>query len=217
MPQTRGEVKVEDIAKSLFAYADGKTITNLTSIFNQAAMADGNADLTQIEFETAIKSDGFKQVVEEHTKSMNETMEKAKDPSCQKAIASPNSDETSGTPRDHVVAEKGEWFANEIWDPMKRLADEALQYMQENNGTLEKFSFTGFPHGVRILQVVPAMNYSNSANDTMSIVDGQPQVTRHVDCVQALVIFEHCGETYKIFSDQVADDATPWRNPSFNE
>ena len=212
LKKTNAEINVHDIAKSLFAYVDGETINNLTSIFTQAAMADGKNDLSEAEFEQAINSNEFKQTLEKHTEKMNEMLHKAKDPSV------PNGPhENTGTPRDHVVAEKGEWFANEIWDPMKKLADEALKYMEENNGTLEKFTFAGFPHGVKLISVAPAMNFSNTSNDTVSIIDGQPQVTRRADSVQALVIFEFGGEMYKIASDSTAENLEPWGNPSYND
>lgn len=212
LKKTNAEINAQDIAKSLFAYSDRETINNLTSIFTQAAMADGKNDLSEAEFEQAINSNEFKQTFEKHTEKMNETLRKAKDPSV------PNGPhENTGTPRDHVVAEKGEWFANEIWDPMKKLADEALKYMQENNGTLEKFTFAGFPHGVRLINLAPSISYLDDSNDTFSIIDGRPDVTRHADSAQALVVFEFQGETYKVFSDGVAENLEPWGNPSYNE
>ena len=220
LKKANAEINAQDIAKNLFAYADGAMIKNLTSIFNQAAMSDGNNNLSEAEFEEAIASESFKQVVENHTKRMNEIVYKARDLENEPKpidMDNPEVSSTPGTPRDSVVAEKGEWFANEIWDPMKNLANEALKYMQENNGTLEKFNFTGFPHGVRLMSVAPCTSFLNASNDTMTIVNGQPQVTRHADSMQAMVIFEFQGETYKLFSDEVAENLEPWGNPSYNE
>ena len=218
-----GEITAQDVAKKILG---GYEVGRLTSIFEKAANSDGNASLSEFEFEQAISTAEFLDIVRENTRKQQELFMKAKDPSQpdptrpQRKADAHEVDEveqTPGTPRDHVVAEKGEFFANEIWDPMKKLADEALKYMQEHNGTTEGFTFSGFPHGVKLLQLAPSMSYMNASNDTVSIKDGQPQTTRNVDSVQAIVIFEYQGETYRLFSDQSVDDATPWGNPSYNE
>ena len=222
--QEHGTVKAEDVAKKILWLADKTTVENLTSIFNQAAKQDGNNDLSEAEFEQAINSEDFQELVKEYCDKLSAKTLQAKDLESdmyfgiQKDMDNVKTEISSpGTPRDHVVAEKGEWFANEIWDPMKKLADEALKYMQENNGTLEKFSFTGFPKGVILINLGPSISYSDDSNDIFSIKDGRPDVTRHADSVQARVVFEFQGETYKVLSDGVAENLEPWGNPSYNE
>lgn len=100
---------------------------------------------------------------------------------------------------------------------MKHLADEALRFMEANNGQLENFTISGFPQGVKILYLGPSVSYIDDSNDTMTVVDGQPQVTRNADVAQALVVFEYQGEEYKLFSDHSTNNLQPWGNPSYIE
>ena len=67
------------------------------------------------------------------------------------------------------------------------------------------------------MEVYPIVNYSSASNDTMSVKDGQAQVTRRADSAQALVIFEYQGEKYKLFSDESTNNLEFLNNPSYNE
>ena len=205
----KGSISVNDIANRILG---GQETAKLTSIFSNYANLDGNANLSEAEFEKAISTEEFLQIVKENTVRRSQHFQEAKDLSMQT-----DRTELPGTPRDKVVEEKGEYFANEIYDPMKDLANKALKYMQEHNGSTEGFSFTGFPIGVKLLEVSPIMHYSNVSNDTMSIKDGQYKITRHSDSAQAFVIFEYQGEKYKIFSEQSTENLQPWNNPSYTE
>ncbi len=202
-------ISVNDIANRILG---GQEKTKLVSIFNQYANQDGDANLSEAEFQQAISTEEFLAIVKENTQKRNQLIYEAKDLSMSKG-----GPDLPGTPRDKVVEEEGEYFANEVYDPMQELANQALKYMQEHNGSTEGFSFTGFPHGVKLLELVPIMNYTNDSNDTMSIKDGQSRVTRHSDSAQAFVIFEYQGEKYKIFSEQSVENLQPWNNPSYTE
>lgn len=210
-----GNVDIQQLARSLFMFSDASTIDKAVSIFNKAAMSDGKAELLQEEFMNAVKSAEFIELLQNHSKKLQNYWLEAKNPSEPKRMPD-GSVSLAGTPRDNVVANEGEWFANKIWDPMTRLAEEALEYMKNNHGSIEKFSFTGMPFGVTLISVSPAINYMNADNDVMSIVDGQPQVTRHADFVQAEVLFEFNGQPYRILSS-CTDDLEPFGNPSYNE
>lgn len=213
-----GVVNANDVAKKILG---GYNASALTSIFTQAAMSDGNSELSESEFVTAISSDNFKKIVEQQVSEKMKLINEAQDLSENKPIDATNtkSEEllSPGTPRDHLVAEKGEEFVKEVWEPMQELANQALKYMEENNGNLEKFSFTGFPRGVKILAIEPSIYYSDTSNDTMSIVDGSPQITRQPDFAQAVIIFEYQGEKYKLASSLSTNNLAPWGNPSYNE
>jgi len=95
-------------------------------------------------------------------------------------------------------------------------ANELLNYTKENDGKTEGFEFTGFPHGVKILNFGAMTDYTDSSNDVLKIENGEATVTRYGDSMQAVLLYEYNGKQYRICS-QSTDDLTPWGNPTLEE
>lgn len=220
-----GKTTVNELMKdSVFNMLDQSTIDKTKSIYQKYAQQDGDDVLSPQEYAEASNSKEMVELIEEVQPKIDEYV-KAKQAENEKRneeiqksfieaknlknLCLPRDAKTSegpDSPRDAVVVEYGEWFANEVYDPMVRMADEALEYMENNAGLLENFSFKGIPFGVKILHVGSSTSYDDNSNDVMSIVEGKPQVSRYPDSVQALVLFEFQGKKYTILSDKSSNN-----------
>ena len=189
-----GSIKVDDITRGITCRKE-----ELKSIFDQYAMLDGNNELSESEFEQAINTEEFLNIVIANTQYKLQLFQDAQNPSVG------NGREGYTKPRDLVVAEKGEQFAEQIWDPMNNLANEALAYLQEH-GNIEGFSFTGFPLGVTLIDITIVADHSDVSNDTMTFKDGQAQVVRNADSARVAIVFKHENTTYELHSNNSIND-----------
>ena len=105
------------------------------------------------------------------------------------------------TPEEAIAREYGVEFQQEVWSPMHEFANKALDYMLSNAGSLEGFSFKGFPLGVTDVKTEMVENYSNRANDRYDFFNGKGTVTRQVDFRQAKITFTFEGKTFELYSD----------------
>ena len=96
--QQKGEVKANDVANRMARNLDATTASKLTSIFTQAAMTDGNMDLSEAEFEQIINNTEFQQIMQDSAKKQIDLINNATDPSM---LHGP--EDQPMTPRDQVV------------------------------------------------------------------------------------------------------------------
>ena len=220
-----GKTTVDELVSGSVFGQDPVLRDRAVSIFQTYAKKDGDYVLSEERYAEALNSEEYREfiykvnprieeIVEEN-KKRNEEIQKG----FEEATNLHNSEvqkevgvEDTGTPRDHIAAAYGESFANEVYDPMKKMANEALEFMENNSGSLEGFAFTGMPFGVKIIQITPCVNYDDNSNDVMTISNGKPQVLRHVDNVRALVLFEFNGKKYTIDSEQASQDIENFGN-----
>ena len=220
-----GKTTVDELVSGSVFGQDPVLRDRAVSIFQTYAKKDGDYVLSEERYAEALNSEEYREFIYkvnprieemvEENKKRNEEIQKG----FEEATNLHNSEvqkevgvEDTGTPRDHIAAAYGESFANEVYDPMKKMANEALEFMENNSGSLEGFAFTGMPFGVKIIQITPCVNYDDNSNDVMTISNGKPQVLRHVDNVRALVLFEFNGKKYTIDSEQASQDIENFGN-----
>ena len=214
-----GKTTVDELVSGSVFGQDPVLRDRAVSIFQTYAKKDGDYVLSEERYAEALNSEEYREFIYKANPRIEEMVEenKKRNEEIQKGFEEAtnlhNSEvqkevgvEDTGTPRDHIAAEYGESFANEVYDPMKKMANEALKFMENNNGSLEGFAFTGMPFGVKIIHVTPAVSYGDNSNDVMTISNGKPQVSRNPDNVQAVVLFEFQGKKYSIASEQSSQD-----------
>ena len=70
-----GEITAQDVAKKILG---GQEVGRLTSIFEKAANSDGNTSLSESEFEQAISTNEFLEIVRENTRKQQELFMKGR-------------------------------------------------------------------------------------------------------------------------------------------
>ena len=107
----------------------------------------------------------------------------------------------AGTIEAEIALNYGAEFQQEVWSPMKEVANKALEYMLSNSGNLQGFSAKGIPLGVEGINIVLVENHSSGDNDRYDFFNGKGTITREADSRQARLTFTYGNTTFELYSD----------------
>ena len=209
-----GKADLDKLAKAVVGPAIGlgvSAVSQMRSIFEIYSKKDGNAEISANEYIDAINSNDAQAVLKKLEEKRAELSEKSELLNADFGLTGEESD----TIRESMVKRHGEKFVTEVYDPMQKMANNALDYMVKHNGQLEGFSFAGVPRGIKIIDVRSRAAYGDVSNDVMNIQNGKTQITRKADTVYCRLVFEFEGETFIICSENEATDLTPFGNPYY--
>ena len=147
-----GKADLDKLAKAVVGPAIGlgvPAVNQMRSIFGIYSNKDGNAEISANEYIEAMNSNEAQTVLKKLEEKRTELSEKSESLNTDFGLTGEESD----TIRESMVKKHGEKFVTEVYDPMQKMANNALDYMVKHNGQLEGFSFAGVPMGIKIIDV----------------------------------------------------------------